>query len=88
MRKLRILFIGITDNTRKELNSTEEVAQFICKEGLKSDVRIEKEDGSLLFDTFGTFINKITDMEYREELLKVLVPLQKKLDGSDGCCNY
>ena len=80
--------IGISDNTRKELNSTEEVAQFICKEGLTSDIRIEEEDGSLLLDTFGTFINKITDMEYREELLKVLVPMQKKLDGSDGCCNY
>ena len=24
--------IGISDNTRKELNSIEEVAQFICKE--------------------------------------------------------
>lgn len=80
--------IGISDNTRKELNSIEEVAQFICKEGLVSDVRIEQGDGSLLLDTFGTFINKITDMEYREELLKVLVPMQKKLDGSDGCCNY
>ena len=80
--------IGISDNTRKELNSIEEVAQFICKEGLKSDVCIEKEDGSLLLDTFGTFINKITDIEYREELLKVLVPMQKKLDSSDGCCNY
>ncbi len=80
--------IGISDNTRKELNSIEDVAQFICKEGLTSDVRIEKGDGSLLLDTFGTFINKITDMEYREELLKVLVPMQKKLDGSDGCCNY
>lgn len=80
--------IGISDNTRKELNSIEEVAQFICKEGLNSDIRIEEEDGSLLLDTFGTFINKITDMEYREELLKFLVPLQKKLDGSDGCCNY
>lgn len=79
---------GISDNTQKELNSIEEVAQFICKEGLTSDVRIVKEDGNLLLDTFGTFINRITDMEYREELLKVLVPMQKKLDGSGGCCKY
>lgn len=80
--------IGISGNTKKELNTTEEVAQFICKEGLTSDVRIEQEDGSFLLDTFGIFINKITDMEYREELLKVLVPMQKKLDGSDGCCGF
>jgi len=79
---------GKSDNTQKELNSIEEVAQFICKEGLTSDVHIVKEDGNLLLDTFGTFINRITDMEYREELLKVLVPMQKKLDGSGGCCNY
>ncbi len=78
--------IGISENTKKELSTTEEVANFICKEGLTSDVRIEQEDGSLLLDTFGIFINKITDMEYREELLKVLIPMQKKIDNSSGCC--
>lgn len=78
--------IGISKNTKKELNTTEEVARFICKEGLTSDVRIEQEDGGLLLDTFGIFINKITDMEYREELLKILIPMQKKLDNSGGCC--
>lgn len=80
--------IGISGNTKKELNTTEEVALFISNEGLTSDVRIEQEDGSFLLDTFGMFINRITDMEYREELLKVLVPMQKKLDNSDGCCSY
>ena len=73
---------GISDNTEKELYSLEDVAEFICKEGVNSDVSIYKTDGSLLLNTFGTFINKITDMNYRERLLEVLVPMQRTLEDN------
>ena len=61
---------GLSDRETKELYSVEEVAKFIIEEGLYSDV---------LLDTFGIFINKISDMKYREQLLKVLVPMQKEV---------
>ena len=71
---------GYSDNGKKELRGIDEVATFIATEGLKSDLKILKEDGEELLDTFGIFINKISDMEYREELLKALVPKQKNLE--------
>lgn len=70
---------GLSDRTEEWLYSVEEVAKFICKEGLYSDVKILTETGEQLLDTFGIFINKISDMEYRTELLKVLVPMQQNL---------
>ena len=88
MAKSYARLFGISDYDERELFSVQEVAEFICEEGKHSDVSIYQENGALLLNTFGLFLNKITDMEYREELLKVLIPLQKKLDGSDGCCNY
>ena len=88
MAKSYARLFGISDYDERELFSVQEVAEFICEEGKHSDVSIYQENGTLLLNTFGLFLNKITDMEYREELLKVLAPMQKKLDGSDGCCNY
>ena len=70
---------GLSDRETKELYSIEEVAKFIVEEGLHSDVKILTEDGETLLDTFGIFINKISDMEYREQLLKVLIPMQQNL---------
>ena len=70
---------GLSDRTTKELNSIEEVAKFIVEEGLYSDIVILTNEGERLLDTFGIFINKISDMEYREQLLKVLIPMQKRL---------
>ena len=70
---------GFSDRETKELNSIEEVANFICEEGLYSDVKILTEKGEHLLDTFGIFINKISDMAYREKLLKILIPMQKEI---------
>ena len=39
-------------------------------------------EGKELLDTFGIYINKISDMEYREELLKVLVPMQHEVENA------
>lgn len=67
---------GFGGGETAELHSVQEVAQFIYEKGLQSDVLITKEDGSPFITTFGIFINRIADMDYREELLKELVPLQ------------
>ena len=81
MAKSYSRLFGISDYDEKELFSIEDVAEFICKEGRRSDVSVYQEDGSLLFNTFGVFINKINDMEYREELLKALIPMQRQLEN-------
>lgn len=78
MAKHKTLY-GFSDRTKKELHSIEDVSHFIREEGLHSDVEITTEDGKLFLNTFGIFINKISDMEYREQLLKVLIPMQQNL---------
>ena len=39
-------------------------------------------EGKELLDTFGIYINKISDMEYRKELLKVLIPMQHEVENA------
>lgn len=73
-----------SDMTGTELKSIEDVAKYIIEKGVSEDVRIIHQDGTPLLDTFGVFINRISDMNYRENLLKVLVPMQQKLSG----CNH
>ena len=73
---------GISNNTEKELLTIEDVASFICEEGAHSDVSIYRTDCSLLLNTFGIFINKITDAEYRDKLLEVLIPMQRQIEDN------
>ena len=72
-------FAGIT----KELYSIHDVADFICEYGPTGDVKIIREDGVVLLDTCGIYISSINDMEYREQLLKVLIPMQMAIDGTE-----
>ena len=75
--------IGLSHHDERELNSIEEVAKYICEKGVSSDVTITYEDGTPFLNTFGIYIDKISDMNYRSELLKVLIPMQKALDGTE-----
>ncbi|MBP3579697.1 MAG: hypothetical protein J6K12_00465 [Clostridia bacterium] len=84
MAKEYDILYGEANGVCKELKGVSEVAEFICTEGLKSDVEIFSEDLSLHITTFGIYLDRITDLEYREELLKVLIPMQRKLDGTDN----
>ncbi len=77
------LLIGHSLAGRTRLHNIYEVANFICTHGQYSDLCITQKDGAPFLDTFGIYINKITDMEYREELLKVLIPMQTEIDGSN-----
>lgn len=78
------LLIGHSDQGSQELRSIQEVADFICSQGLESDLLITQEDGSYFLNTFGIYIDRIADMEYREALLKVLIPMQMELDGTNA----
>lgn len=75
--------IGMSHHDERELNSIEEVAKYICEKGVSSDVTITYEDGTPFLNTFGIYIDRISDMDYRSELLKVLIPMQKALDGTE-----
>ena len=72
---------GYSGNRCVELRGVNEVAKFICTEGLENDLTITTPLDTLLLNTFGTFINQITDMEYREELMGVLVPMQVNMES-------
>ena len=50
---------------------------------MSGDVTITYEDGTPFLNTFGIYIDRISDMEYRSELLKILIPMQKALDGTE-----
>ena len=78
--------IGYSENKVEDLHSIEDVAKFICEEGLNGDVEIITSDGDIFITTFGIYLDKVKDAQYRDELVKVLVPMQKKLDGADECC--
>ena len=73
----------MSHHDERELNSIEEVAKYICEKGVSSDVTITYEDGTPFLNTFGIYIDRISDMNYRSDLLKVLIPMQKALDGTE-----
>lgn len=73
--------IGYSSKERQELNSIEETAKFIIKHGRYEDVEITTENGIPFISTFGIYINRIADMNYREELLKILIPMQQKSEA-------
>ena len=79
--------IGYSQDETRELNSVQEVAEFICQEGVHSDLTIMTEEGEFFLSTFGTFIDRMTDMDYRQELLEVLIPMQMEQEGSAGDIN-
>ena len=75
------LLIGMERNGNlSELHNTKEVAEFICEKGLKNDVYVFYPNGMQMLSTFGIYLNRIDDMEYRSELLKELIPMQYKIE--------
>ena len=83
MAKEYPLLIGHCYRGHKRLRSINDVADFIMKHGKYGGVNVTFENGKFFLDTYGIYINKIVDQEYREELLKVLVPMQKAVFDVD-----
>ena len=82
LEKMYPTLIGYSASGERELHGIQEVAEFICEEGVHDNLIIETPDGERFLDTFGIYINRIADMEYREKLLEVLVPLKQGLENS------
>lgn len=77
------LLTGLSQKEIVKLHNIQEVACFICHYGLvEEDLIILQEDGSLFLSTYGIYIDQICDMDYRDELLQVLIPMQYRLDGT------
>ena len=74
------LLIGCTGTAKTELHSIKEVAEFICKNGRSEDLKILTPSGMPFITTFGFFLDKIADLEYRTELLKILIPMQQEIE--------
>ena len=78
------LLYGHSSNGCKELRGIEEVADYIVKEGLQSDLMITTPFDLRLITTYGPYIDKINDYEYREKLLEVLIPKQLEMEQGMG----
>lgn len=71
---------GISKDGEKQLYGVKEVAEFICDKGRYYDLRVISPDGEQVLNTFGIYIDHICDMEYRNELLPVLIPMQHAVE--------
>ena len=47
------------------------------------EVSVETPSGALLLTTYGIYLDRVTDLEYREKLLEVLVPKQQALEKAE-----
>ncbi len=77
------VLIGHSSEGEEKLSSVQDVADFICTHGQKENVTITREDGSPFLNTFGIYIDRIVDMDYRNLLLPVLIPMQMEIDGTN-----
>ncbi len=63
-----------------KFSNVKEVAEFIIKYGLYEDLAFyDSKTGEEVFWTKGVFLDHIEDMDYRTELLNILIPMQKSL---------
>lgn len=76
------VLLGFSNEGITPLHSIQEVADYICSRGLQEDLLITQEDKTPFLNTFGIYIDRIADMEYRKKLLEVLISMQMELDGT------
>ena len=79
MKEKYPVLIGHSARACKKLFTMEQVADFICEQGLYGEVTIE----TLLISTYGIYLDKVTDMEYRAQLLEILEPKQHALEKAE-----
>ena len=67
------------DDEPAELTDVRKISEFIINNGLYGDITMYKKDtGEFVLSTIGIFIYQIADMDFRNELLTILVPLQQQ----------
>lgn len=74
----KLNLMGYSKDESKQLQSVEEVADFICKNGKRGDVTI-KNNGEPFITTIGIYLDKVADIRYRAQLMPVLAKKQKTL---------
>lgn len=73
-----IVAYGCDDEPAK-LTDVRQISEFIINNGLYGDITMYKKDtGEFVLSTMGIFIDQIADMDFRNELLTILVPLQQQ----------
>lgn len=75
-----IAHVNKNDNTCETYivsTQPENIAKFIMLKGLNGDIIITDIFDNLVGRTFGTFVDRFTDYDYMQQVLKVLVPLQR-----------
>ena len=75
-----IAYVNKNDNTHESYMidaQPDNVAKFIMLQGLSGDIVITDIFDNLVGRTFGTFVDRFTDYDYMQQVLKVLVPLQR-----------
>ena len=77
------VLIGHSAGVCKKLYDITEVADFICEYGVYGEVSVETPSGSLLLTTYGIYLDRVADMEYREKLLEILVSKQVALEKDE-----
>ena len=78
------VLIGHYSGGRRRLHGLVEVADFITWHGRREDLLITLRDWSPFMDTCGMYIDFAADPEYREELMKVLAPMQVECERLDA----
>ena len=79
------LLIGRSMIGNRRLHNTAEAADFICMSAEYGDTTITDVNGITVLTTYGMYIDKAVDTEYRDELLKALKPKQEELVGAENC---
>ncbi len=74
----KLKLIGYSARETKRLQSVEEVADFICKNGKYGDVTITNNDEPFI-TTIGIYLDKVADIRYRAQLMPVLTKKQKQV---------
>ena len=75
--------IGSSNVRNKTLGSVREVAEFIIKDGQYGDVTVKYTDGAPLLKTDGIYVTGIMDLAYAIKLLKILIPMIKKVERGE-----
>ena len=74
----KLNLMGYSKDESKQLQSVEEVADFICKNGKHGDVTITN-NGEPFITTIGIYLDKVADIKYRAQLMPILTKKQKTL---------
>ena len=74
----KLNLVGYFEGESKQLKSVEEVAEFICKNGKRGDVTITN-DGEPFITTIGIYLDMVTDIRYRSQLMPILTKKQEQI---------